>query len=70
MFNLYSDIVFFKLNDDIIGGLFSSKIRYANKISIIFHNGTDYSKQYTFDILCKLLNQFGYIIEASDDYLS
>ena len=64
--NQYSDVVYFVKNNIIFGGLFSNKLKYANKISIILHDNTLYGKQYIFDILNKLLNQYGYIIEASE----
>jgi cytidyltransferase-like protein len=62
---LYQDVIYFVKNDIIFGGFFSTKFRYANKISLILHDNTAYGKQYVYDILNKLLNQYGYILEAS-----
>ena len=69
----YTDIVYFVNRDDIFGGFLSNKIKgkrtsniIANKISVILNDDKNFSKQYIFDILVKLLvSNYGYILEAS-----
>ena len=59
------DVIYFIKNDIIFSGLFINKIKYANMISFILHDNTNYGKEYIYDILNKLLNVKGYIYEVS-----
>lgn len=66
LFRDYENVIYFTINNIIFGGFILKKnINKFNKISIVFHYGDKYSKQYVYDILAKLLTSVGYMIEAS-----
>ena len=67
LMSVYSNVIYFTHNDIIFSAFLLNKMNIVYKLSVILHDNTVMGKQYTYDMMAKLLIYGrGYVIEASD----